>query len=93
MSKSAIIRARVEPEIKEKGETILKHLGLSTSDFINMTYRQLIMQKGLPFDVRIPNEETIKALEESEADYKANRLKSYSSSKEMMDDILGNAGK
>ncbi len=78
MAKSAMIRARVEPEVKEQGETVLKQLGLSTSEFISMAYRQLIMRNGLPFDARIPNDETIAALKESAADRKAGRLKVYS---------------
>lgn len=91
MTKSAMIRARVEPEIKEQGETVLKHLGLSTSEFITMTFRQLIMRKGLPFDARIPNDETVAALKASAADYKADRLKEYSgavATKDILADIL-----
>lgn len=91
MAKTAMIRARVEPELKEEGETVLKQLGLSTSEFISMTFRQLIMRKGLPFDARIPNEETAAALKESAADYKAGRLKTYRSSeaffKEMDEEV------
>ena len=89
MAKTAMIRARVEPGLKEEGELVLKQLGLSTSEFITMTFRQLIMRRGLPFDARIPNEETIAALKESEKDHKAGRLKSYADTETMMADILG----
>lgn len=87
MTKSAMIRARVEPELKDEGEFVLKQLGLSTSEFISMTFRQLIMRQGLPFDARIPNEETIAALKESRADHKAGRLQPYVSSKELFAEL------
>ncbi len=70
----------MEPELKDEGESVLKQLGLSTSDFIAMTFRQLVMRQGLPFDARIPNAETIAAFKESDEDQKAGRLKAYSSS-------------
>ena len=87
MTKSAMIRARVEPELKEQGESVLRQLGLSTSEFISMTFRQLIMQRGLPFEAKIPNDETIAAFQESDEDQKAGRLKVYSSSVEFFSEI------
>ena len=65
MPKTAIIQARVEPELKEQGEAVLKQIGLSTSELITMTFRQLVMQRGLPFDARIPNDETLAAFAEA----------------------------
>ncbi len=53
-----------------------------------MTFRQLVMRQGLPFEAKIPNDETIAAFEESERDYKTGRLKSYTSTNDMMTDIL-----
>ncbi len=86
MTKSAMIRARMEPGLKHDGESVLKELGLSTSDFINMTFRQLVMRKGLPFEAKIPNAETIKALKED-----ISQMKRYSGENafdEMMKDIM-----
>ena len=77
----------MEPELKDEGESVLKQIGLSTSDFMAMAFRQLIMRQGLPFDARIPNAETIAALKESDADYKAGRLKSYNSSAELFAEL------
>ena len=62
MSKSEVIRARIEPDVKHSAEEILKSLGLSTSQAIGMFYKQIIFSQGLPFDVKIPNEETQDAL-------------------------------
>ena len=44
----------MEPEIKEQVAAILEKLGMSTSAFINMTYRQVILHNGIPFPVSVP---------------------------------------
>jgi DNA-damage-inducible protein J len=62
MSKSEVVRARIEPDIKHKAEEILKNLGLSTSQAIGLFYKQVIFSQGLPFDVKIPNETTQNAI-------------------------------
>ncbi len=86
MPKDTTVRARLEPELKEEGEGILKYLGLSTSDYINIAWRQLIIHQGLPFEMRIPNEETAAAIKEAAADFKADRLKRYDSTDELFSD-------
>ena len=53
------IQARIDKPLKEEGERILNKLGISTTELIRMTFRQLVMRKGLPFDVCIPNAETL----------------------------------
>ncbi len=62
--KSETIRARVEPKLKKAAEAIFNKLGLSTTDAITLFYKQVEMQEGLPFDVKVLNEETRKALRE-----------------------------
>ena len=52
-AKTANLYARVEPDIKEQAEAILSTLGIPASNAINMFYRQIILQQGLPFDVKI----------------------------------------
>jgi DNA-damage-inducible protein J len=65
MSKTAMIRARIEPEIKEKAEAILAKLGISASDAIGIFYAQIAMQRRIPFDVALPNRKTRKTLEDT----------------------------
>lgn len=65
-TKTETIRARVEPELKHEAEALLKDLGLSATDAITVFYRQVILHRGLPFDVRIPNAETVEALRQAE---------------------------
>ena len=63
--KTATINARIEPKLKMEVEEILKHLGITTTQLITMLYKQISNTQGIPFELRLPNEETIKILEES----------------------------
>lgn len=54
MAKTANLYARIEPEIKEEAENILDALGIPVSNAINMFYKQIILQQGLPFGVKLP---------------------------------------
>ena len=65
MSKTETIRARVEPELKQEAEAVLKALGLNASEAITLFYRQIALRRGLPFDVKLPNATTRAALREA----------------------------
>ena len=54
MNKTANLYARIEPDVKEQAENILETLGISVSSAINMFYKQIILQQGIPFDVKLP---------------------------------------
>ncbi len=67
MLKSAMIRARIEPALKRRAETIFNTIGLSPTDAITLFYQQVNLRRGLPFAVVIPNEltrATMKATDE-----------------------------
>ena len=66
MAKTAMLRARIEPILKDEVDSIFKKLGLSTSEAINIFYRQVKLRKGLPFQVIIPNELTLKTFEDTD---------------------------
>jgi addiction module RelB/DinJ family antitoxin len=53
MSKTAMIRARIEPDLKEKGEKALKQMGITASQAITIFYTQIVIQKKLPFEMRL----------------------------------------
>jgi len=67
MARTAMINARTERELKNEVEKILKSLGLSTTEAINIFFHQVKLRRGLPFSVEIPNEETRLVFHESEA--------------------------
>ena len=53
-NKTELIHIRIEPEVKEKAETILKKLGVNTSYAISMFLNQVILMEGFPFEIQIP---------------------------------------
>jgi DNA-damage-inducible protein J len=67
MPKTAYINARVDEQLKTKAEKVLRHVGVNTSDAITMFLRQVVLRRGLPFDVRIPNTVTRRAIAELDA--------------------------
>ena len=80
-AKSANLYARIEPEVKEKAESILSALGIPASNAINMFYKQIILQRGLPFDVKIPSSRPVDMSSLSEAELNAELEKGYADSK------------
>jgi DNA-damage-inducible protein J len=67
MHKSASIHARVEPELKEEAEAILKELGLNATQAITLFYQQIRLTRGLPLVLRVPNETTRRTLDDTDA--------------------------
>ena len=66
MAKEATARARIDADLKEQAESILEACGLNATQGINLFYRQVVLHGGLPFEVRIPNAESRKAMREIE---------------------------
>lgn len=54
MAKTSNVFTRVEPEIKEQAEAILNGLGISMSNAVNMFLRQVVLQRGIPFEMKLP---------------------------------------
>ncbi|MCM1233212.1 MAG: type II toxin-antitoxin system RelB/DinJ family antitoxin [Ruminococcus flavefaciens] len=77
MAKTANLYARIEPDVKEKAESILSALGISASNAINMFYKQIILQRGLPFEVKMPAAKPLNAGELSDAEMDEELDKGY----------------
>jgi DNA-damage-inducible protein J len=75
MTKTETIRARVEPKLKAEAEGILESLGMNPSDAIRVFYKQVVLRKGLPFEVLIPNAQTRRAMEDVNRRRGLNRYK------------------
>ena len=67
MGKSSTIRARIEPDLKVKAEHIFKELGLTTTQAITLFYKQVALKNGLPFDVVISSQDTLKSFSDTDA--------------------------
>ena len=77
MAKTANLYVRIEPDVKEQAENILDTLGIPASNAINMFYKQIILQRGLPFEVKIPGARPIDTSALSEAQMDAELEKGY----------------
>ncbi len=66
MAKTQILHIRVEPKVKEKAEETLNDLGLSISEAVNVFLNQVILNEGIPFEIRKNrySNSTIKAMED-----------------------------
>ena len=76
-AKSANLYARIEPDVKEQAEKILSTLGIPASNAINMFYKQIILQRGLPFEVKIPYSRPTDMSELSDAEMNMEIEKGY----------------
>ena len=57
-----VIRSRIDPAIKEEASRLLAKMGLTMSDAIRLFLHRVIVDKGLPFEVKAPNEATMAAI-------------------------------
>ncbi|MEO8398526.1 MAG: type II toxin-antitoxin system RelB/DinJ family antitoxin [Ignavibacteriaceae bacterium] len=67
MNKSATIQARIDPGVKQKAQKILNKLNISMSEAISIFLTQVSLNKGIPFEIKVPNELTEETLLKSEA--------------------------
>lgn len=82
--KTETVNARVEPALKASAEKIFHKLGMNTTDAINIFLSQVVLNKGIPFEVRIPNKETRQAMRE----LREGEGTEYETSQDMLDDLL-----
>lgn len=66
MARTATIQARIDPIVKEKAQQILNTLNISLSEAISLYFTQISLNRGIPFDVKIPNELTLTTIKKSE---------------------------
>ena len=67
MSKSANLQVELPPSLKREVDAILAELGMTPAQTIHLFYRQIRLNQGLPFEVRLPNRQTARTLRESKA--------------------------
>ena len=65
-NKDSIVKARVNAELKQQAQDVLDELGISMSETINALLSQIKLTKSVPFHLNIPNEKTMRAIEETE---------------------------
>jgi DNA-damage-inducible protein J len=92
MGKTGYITAPIEPKLKARSARVLANVGVSTTDAITMFLRQVVLRNGLPFEVRAPNAETKRVIEELESPAKRSKLKRYATTNEFFADVVSRKG-
>ena len=59
MARTSNVFARVEPEIKEQAEQVLDQLGIPMSNAVSMFLRQIVLQRGIPFEMKLPERKSV----------------------------------
>jgi len=80
------VRARIDTATKERAADALEEMGLSISDAIRLLMLRVADEQRLPFEVRVPNAKTKKAISELES----GKGKRFRSVKALMDDLHAN---
>ena len=89
MARTSNVFTRVEPDIKEQAEAVLSQLGISMSSAVEMFLRQVVLQRGIPFEMKLPAEKpiSVESLSKEQFDYEIR--KGYES---IMNDDVYSAG-
>ena len=66
MPKTAVITVRIEPELKKEAEEVISQVGLTMSQAMTLYLRQIVFRRGIPFELKLPNQETLDALKEAQ---------------------------
>ncbi len=85
--KTTDVRSRIEPEIKDRAIEVLASCGLNLSDAIRLFLRQVVVQQGLPFEVKVPNATTRAAMLEA----RAMKTARFDSAEALFDDLEKNS--
>ena len=72
----AKINARIDPATKEQAVDILHSLGLNTTQAISLFFKQVIYTKGIPFEIKLPNETTVETFRKTDAGEDLHRVSS-----------------
>lgn len=83
MANDSVVRARINGKIKEEATAVLAAIGLTPSDAFRLLMTRVAQQHALPFDLLIPNEETVNAIKVA----RSGQVKSFSNLQELMDDL------
>lgn len=66
MATNDVVRARIDPHLKDEAAAILATMGLTLSDFVRIGLTRVVSERGLPFEMRVPNRLTVETLTRSE---------------------------
>ena len=83
---NTVVRTTIDETVKQEADAVLSQLGLSVSDVVRMTLARVAQDKALPFELKVPNRNTKRALREARLLMKSREMRF--SSGEAMDEAL-----
>jgi DNA-damage-inducible protein J len=83
MPANAVVRARIDKDLKEEATIVLASIGLTVSDAFRMMLMRVVAEKALPFDPLVPNAETIAALR----DARRGKVRSFENVDALLEDL------
>ncbi len=87
MSKTVTVQARIEPKLKKQADKIMATLGINATTAITMFYTQMVRQRGLPLDLKLPNDETLAAMRELQDPAYRAKAKKFKSVDDLIADL------
>lgn len=82
MPKTALVQARMEPKLKAEADAILASLGINATTAITLFYSQMVRHRGIPIELKVPNDVTIEAMGEPKE-----AMKEFASADELIADL------
>lgn len=86
--KTTDVRTRIDQDLKDSATEVLAACGLTISEAMRLFLRQVVVTHGLPFEVKVPSESTVRAMAQARE-----IRRRYNSINEMMSELDGEAGK
>lgn len=86
-TKSAIVRARIDPAVKLRAEKTFKQIGISPSEAINVFFKRVADEQAIPFSLQVPNKETQQAMREAQDPAFKKTAKRYASVEDLLADV------
>lgn len=83
LKKDAVIRARINSEIKEEATAVLASIGLTPSAAYCLLMQKIAAEKAFPFDPLVPNQKTIDAIKAA----RKGKVEKLGSSAVLFDDL------
>lgn len=91
-AQTSMLHIRVDDDIKEQATQALTVMGLSVSDAVRLFLRRVVIDQAFPLELKVPNAETLAAMEESRA-MMAKRRTRFKSADELFADLEKNSSK
>lgn len=76
MVKSATINTRIDEKTKTQAQNILRILNIPMSEAISMFFKQIVLHRGIPFEIKIPNDVTVETFEKTDAGKELHKVSS-----------------